>query len=263
MENNIEQRFNEILKECELLVKRDAGEDEKEGKKVTSLHDGHRKRLDDKALESFDTLAMHEYLEFLLFNVIPRSNTNDIAHRLLKRFGSLKGVLNADPNELEKVGGVGHRVAMYLSTLNGIAGLVLRSQMDYKTLDNAEKIREYVSTYFIGREKECSYIFLLDSHNRLKGEKLLSEGVSDETYIYTENICEIALARDAKKIILAHNHPSGVAKASENDITVSKSLEIKLHNINVKLIDSVIVTDGDYYSLRANGHLEGRLFWGN
>ena len=152
---------------------------------------------------------------------------------------------------------------MYLCRLNGITGLVLRSQMDYTILDNAEKIRDYVSTYFIGREKECSYIFLLDSHNRLKGEKLLSEGVSDETYIYTSNICEIALARDARKVILAHNHPSGIAKASENDIAVSKSLEVKLHNINVKLIDSVIVTDGGYYSLRANGHLEGRLFWGN
>ncbi len=262
MENNKEQRFNEILKECELLVKRDEDK-EKKPKKVTSLHDGHRKRLDVKAYESFDTLAMHEYLEFLLYNVIPRGDTNDIAHRLLVRFGSFKGVLNADPKELERVRGVGHRVAMYLSTLNGIAGLVMRSQMDYNILDNAEKIREYVSTYFIGREKECSYVFLLDPHNRLKGVKLLSEGVSDETYIYTENICEIALARDAKKVILAHNHPSGVARASENDITVSKSLEIKLRNINVKLIDSVIVTDGNYYSMRANGHLEGKLFWGN
>ncbi len=262
MENTKEQRFNELLKECELLVKRYV-EEEKKPKKVTSLHDGHRKRLDEKVQESFDTLAMHEYLEFLLFNVIPRGDTNDIAHRLLAKFGSLKGVLNADPKELEKVRGVGHRVAMYLSTLNGIAGLIMRSQMEYNILDNAEKIREYVSTYFIGREKECSYVFLLDSHNRLKAVKLLSEGVSDETYIYASNICEFALARDARKVILAHNHPSGIAKASENDIAVSKNLEVKLHNIDVMLIDSIVVTDGDYYSMRANGHLAGRLFWGN
>lgn len=263
MENNKEQRFNEILEECGLVVRTCAEEDNRRAERVTSFHDGHRKRLDVKALESFDTLAMHEYLEILLFVVIPRGNTNDIAHRLLERFGSLKGVLNASPYELMKIKGVGYRVAMYLCRLNGVAGLIVRSQLNYNALDNAEKIRKYVSTYFIGREKECSYIFLLDSHNRLKGEKLLSEGVSDETYIYTSNICEMALARDARKVILAHNHPSGVAKPSENDIAVSKSLEIKLHNINIKLIDSVIVTDGDYYSMRANGHLEGRLFWGN
>lgn len=263
MENNIEERYNEILKECAILVKRYGKGDKQKPEKVTSLHDGHRKRLDEKALESFDTLSMHEYLEILLFVVIPRGNTNDIAHRLLERFGSFKGVLNASPFELMKVKGVGYRAAMFLCILNGIAGLILRCQMNYTTLDNAEKIRDYVSTYFIGREKECSYVFLLDSHNKLKGVKLLSEGVSDETYIYASNICELALARDAKKVILAHNHPSGVATASENDVAVSKNLEIKLHNINVKLIDSVIVTDGDYYSLRANGHLEGRLIWGN
>lgn len=263
MENNKEERYYKVLKECELLVKRDENKDLEEPEEVTNLHVGHRKRLDEKAYESFDTLAMHEYLEFLLYNVIPRRNTNDIAHKLLVKFGSLKGVLNADPKELESIKELGHRAAMYLATLNGIAGLVLRSQRGYTTLDNAEKIREYVSSYFIGREKERSYVFLLDSNNKLKGVKLLSEGVSDETYIYASSICELAIARDAKKVILAHNHPSGIATASENDVAISKNLEIKLHNLNIKLIDSVIVTDRGYYSLRANGQLEGRLIWGN
>ena len=260
MENNKEQIFKELLDKQSDIVKRFM---ENDNKKEKHYHGGHRKRLDKKALENFDALAPHEYLEILLFNVIPRANTNELAHELIDKFGSLKGVLNADINELTAVKGIGYRTAMFLSLQNRFAGLVTRCQLDYKVLDTAEKIRKYITTFFIGRETECAYVFMLDSRNGLKGVKFLSDGITDETYIYADKVCDLALSLKAKKVIVAHNHPSGVVEASDGDISVSKELEIKLNRLNIKLADSVIVSDEDYFSLRANGYLESKLIWGS
>jgi DNA repair protein RadC len=134
-----------------------------------SLHDKHRQRLDKKAiLYGFDMLEPHEQLEELLFQVIPRGDTNAIAHRLLERFVTIRGVINADVDELEQIKGVGHRAAMFLTSLPKLLGIIernLKTEVPPK-LRTTKEIANYVKTYFYGRLIEETYIFSLNFLHR-------------------------------------------------------------------------------------------------
>ena len=134
-----------------------------------NLHEGHRKRIDDKSrIMGFEFLEEHEQLEKILFSVIPRGNTNEIAHELLDLFGSLKGVLMADVVSLQSVEGVGTRTAEFLHDLAPILGVVERAIKDENkenVLDSDEKIGEYVKTFFYGKSVESLFMFSLSSAN--------------------------------------------------------------------------------------------------
>lgn len=247
MENtpSFEEKF---LKELESYVS-------VEKKKHKNLHENHRKRLDAKAERiGFDFLELHEQLEEILYVTIPRGDTNGIAHALLDKFGTLRGVLTAEVSELEKVKGVGRRTAVFLSQLNSIAGLIVRNQTDEKVaLDTSEKIGKFISSYYIGKEIETSYMFNLDSNRRVKSVIKISEGVSDETYIYPQTVAKNAVRYGANMVIISHNHPGGTMEPSPQDIEITKSVEYALASVGVSLLDSVIVADGECFSLRENG----------
>ena len=226
-------------------------------KKNGSLHANHRKRIDEKIRRNgFEFLPDHEQLEFLLFVAIPMGDTNELAHRLLERFGTMKGVLNAGYKKLKEVKGVGVRTAMYLSQLNSVAGVIVRSQDDKPVvLDTNEKIGNYIRTYYLGRLKEASYIFFLDGRSRLIGAEKLSDGTIDETYVYPREVLKVTLESSASAVILAHNHPTGLVEPSSQDIAVNKRIESSLRHIGVRLEDNIIVSGNNYYSFRENGYL--------
>lgn len=220
-----------------------------------NLHENHRQRLDLKAERiGFEFLEIHEQLEEILYVTIPRGDTNGIAHRLLDAFGTLRGVLNAEVSELEKIKGVGHRTAVFLSQLNDIAGLVIRNQAAEKPkFESPEQRGRYISSYYIGKEVETSYMFNLDASFRLKSVIKVSEGVSDETYIFPQTVAKNAVRYGAHYVVISHNHPGGNSEPSMQDLEVTRSVEIALESVGVKLEDSVIVTDNGCFSLRANG----------
>lgn len=235
---------------------------EKRNSKTTTprngeLHKNHRKRIDRKIEKhGFETLPDHEQLEAILFVAIPRGDTNELAHQLLNRFGTFQGVLNAGYKKLLEVKGVGYRTAMFLSQLNGVAGVILRNQQEgIHTLDTSEKIRGYISTYYLGRLREASYIFFLDANNRLRSTEKLSEGTIDQTHIYPREVAKCALENSASSVIIAHNHPSGIIEPSPQDINITKALEAALSAVGVRLYDSVIISDNSYFSFRDNGYL--------
>ncbi|MDO4744039.1 MAG: DNA repair protein RadC, partial [Clostridia bacterium] len=148
-----------------------------------SLHDKHRQRLDKKVKEyGLEMLEPHEQLEHLLFAVIPRGDTNELAHRLLKRFVTVRGVLNADPEELQEIKGVGSRAAMFLTSLPALLGIVERNMKNElpPRMRTTKEIVDYVKTYFYGRLTEASYIFSLNSSHRLLSVSRISEGIAGE-----------------------------------------------------------------------------------
>lgn len=227
----------------------------KKAEKKKNIHKDHRKRLDKRAEQGMESLADHEMLELMLFAVIPAKNTNDIAHALIARFGSLRGVLSADPKELQNVSGVGYRTAQFLSQLNGFIGGYLRSKKPNPILETDKDISKYVSTFFIGKEVECAFVFFLDKNKKVKGYEKLSEGISDETYIYAEAVAKKAAINGCNMVIIAHNHPSGTEKPSEADIVISRKTQRALEAVGITLWDSVIVTDDKCYSMKKNGDL--------
>ncbi len=224
-----------------------------------SLHDKHRQRLDKKVCEyGLDTLEAHEQLEHLLFAVIPRGDTNKIAHRLLDIYVTLSAVINADPQELEKVEGVGHRTAMFLTTLPQILGIVERSTKFDRTpeLFSAASIIDFTKTFFYGKLNEAAYMFSLNSAYKLLAVHKISEGIAGEVHIFPSKLAKQALYDNASAVLIAHNHPNGIVKPSVNDMQLSFIIKDALKAVNIELRDSVVISRNYFFSMRENGYFD-------
>ncbi|MBQ2931534.1 MAG: DNA repair protein RadC [Clostridia bacterium] len=224
-----------------------------------SIHDGHRSRLDEKVKKfGLEMLEEHEQLEHLLYAVIPRGDTNDIAHELLERFGTISAVLNASETELEKVEGVGPRTAKFIKDLIPLLGIVERSAK-YRIpprLDTAEKIADFVKTYFYGRLTEEVYMFSLNTSYRLVAVNKLRSGIAGEVYVFPSEIAKLALLDNATAIIVAHNHPGGSINPSRLDITLTDKIRKACKAIEVELLDSMVVSGEEYFSIMNHGYME-------
>ena len=209
---------------------------------ATASHDKHRERLRARFLNAGNSFEDHELLELLLFYAIPRVNTNEIAHDLIARFGSLRGVLDAGLPALKSVNGIGENSAIYL---RAISELLLRyeraSTNTYSPLRSKPELAAYLRSLFVGTESEISYVILFDAGKRVLLCKKLSEGYSTGNTISMREIISLALNNNAAGIILAHNHPSGKAIPSGDDIESTNIIKSMLDKIDIQLIDHFIV----------------------
>lgn len=216
-----------------------------------NIHEGHRKRLKRKLL-NFDSenFEPHEALEILLFYSLPRQNTNPIAHELLRRFGSLSGVLEADVSDLITVTGIKEHTA----TLIKLQLAMFRMYMQDKyvvpnmkiTPDNAG---DYIKTLFYGYKDEVLFAVMLDADFSLICATKINEGTNNGSSIYTREIIKKAVEANASNIILAHNHPNGLLIPSAADIKATRIVDSALSFINVRLVDHVIVANNKYTSI--------------
>ena len=209
-------------------------------------HDGHRQRLKTEFLARPDSFPDHKLLELLFFYANPRSDTNPLAHELIDRFGSLAGVLDAPPEELCKVKGMGKHGAVLLKTVKELSGryLTARTRVD----DIARNSRDY---YQLLRPYFC--LLCMDGKHKVLGIRRLGEGNVNAVAITTRLITEAALALNAAAVVLAHNHVSGIAFPSEDDIATTRSLAPFLAKLGVELVDHLIFVDDDMVSLRDSG----------
>lgn len=205
-------------------------------------HDGHRERLRQRFLTSADSFEDHELLELILFYSIPRKNTNEIAHHLLNRFGSIKGVLDASVEALTEVNDIGENTAIYLKA---IAKLVLKysvsEQKDDGLLKSPTALSSFLKTLFIGTQNESSYILLFDNSKRLITVEKIGEGFSMEHTISLRKAAMSAIASNATSAILVHNHPNGKAFPSGEDIHATNRAKIVLEALGIILMDHFIV----------------------
>lgn len=217
-------------------------------------HDGHRQRLKTEFLARPDSFPDHKLLELLLFYANPRSDTNPLAHELLERFGSLAGVLDASPEELQKVKGVGEHAAVLFKAAKELSGryLTVRTQMD----DIARNSRDYFNQlryYFFGAQRELLYLLCMDGKHKVLGIRKLGEGNVNSVNVTPRLLAEAALSLNAAAVVLAHNHVSGIALPSDEDIATTESLAPFLAKLGIELVDHVIFVDDDMVSLRDSG----------
>ncbi len=218
------------------------------------MHDGHRQRIDEKVRQfGFEGLEEHEQLEQILYAVIPRKNTNHLAHTLLEKYGTLGGVLAADIRELEKIEGVGHRTAAFLTCLPGLLGAVHRSAFNIKKLAAQKELEDYVKTFFYGKLIETAYVFFFNSLDGVIGFEKISEGVASETYIHPQQVVRKAVTSNASKVVIAHNHPCGLSKPSNQDKIVAGQIFTALNAVGIEFRDSIIVAQGECYSMGIHG----------
>ncbi len=221
---------------------------------MSSIHDGHRKRFKGEFLARPDSFPDHKLLELLLFYANPRGDTNPVAHGLMDRFGSLAGVMDALPEELMKVPGVGEHAVVLLKAVKETGGRYLssRSRMD-EIVRGTGDIYEYLKDYFYGARNERIFLLCLDGKGKVLGTRKIGEGNVNAAEITTRDVVEAALSLNASQVVLAHNHPSGLALPSDEDKFTTQRLAKVLEAVNVELVDHVVFSDDDMVSLRASG----------
>ena len=220
------------------------------------LHDGHRQRAKERYRQvGADALADHELLELALFYAIPRQDTNETAHRLLKRFRSLQGVLQASPEELEQVEGVGTSAALLLRLMADISQRARITSLPEKILNSPDRTGAYFMELLAGQKRELLYQVCLDGKGKLLTCRCIAKGTVSASAVHVRQVVENALYAGASTIILAHNHPSGVALPSQEDIATTRLIRDALRTMNIQLVDHIVVADGDYVSMAASGML--------
>lgn len=220
------------------------------------IHDGHREKMRQRFLTTgLDGFAEHEALELLLFYAIPRRDTNELAHCLLSRYGSLEAVFSAPAEDLQKVDGVGQSAAVLLNLVPRLAEKSRIQENKPEILNSTEKAGAYLLRRFDGKKYELVYQLCLDGKGKLQVCKLLTEGSVNGAELDIRRLVENALLSDASGVILSHNHPSGVALPSRDDFSTTERVRAALETVGVQLIDHIIVADGDFVSLRDSGFL--------
>ena len=220
-------------------------------------YDGHRERLKNHYRDhGMDALRDYEVLELLLFYAVPRKDTQPVARKLLAHFGSIAAVLDAAPQELKDVSGLSDNAILLLQMMPALSRryLVSRSEVGV-VLDSTKATGQFIVPYFHGEMDEVIYLLCLDSKQKLTACRQLQRGNINTVPLSIRKAVEIALHANAASVILAHNHPGGVALPSNADYAATDQLTEALAPLGIALLDHVIVSDGDYVSLLDNGYI--------
>lgn len=225
---------------------------------MMSVHDGHRKRLRQRFMdEGLDHFSDIQVLELLLFYAIARQDTNPIAHRLLDHFGSLSQVLEAPVEELCKVEGVGENTAVYLRLVTQVGRWYQKDRAArVKMLPTLESCARYLQPYFFGQSVETVYLLCLDAKCKLLCCRKIAQGDVNSTDLSIRKIVETALSANASSVLLAHNHPGGMAIPSYEDIHTTQNVAAALQAVDVNFVDHLVICDDDYVSLMQSGYLK-------
>lgn len=217
-----------------------------------SIHEGHRKRMKERfCREGLDNFNEINVLELLLFYCVQRKDTNPLAHRLLEHFGKLSNVLEASREELTQVEGVTENVAIYLSLIKEVSRYYMVNQTEKPSiLTSIDGCAQYIRPYFVGRPFETVFLLCLDAKCKVICCKKISEGSVNSAPISSRKVVEMALHSKATSVVLAHNHPSGVAIPSVEDVQVTSRISSALKGVDVILVDHIVFgDDGDYVSM--------------
>ena len=215
-------------------------------------HAGHRGRLRERFLQSgLAGFLDYEVIELLLTLGTPRKDCKQIAKSAIKRFGSLRGVLDADTEELQQIKGIGPANIFGLKLSQAVSERLEKEKLpDKLSLDSSKAVAAYLQK-FIGVEKKEHFVLLsLDSRNKLMKVSSISVGSLNSSVVHPREVFREAVQSSAAQIILAHNHPSGSSEPSPEDIALTRRLSEAAKIFGIELLDHVIVTKATYSSLK-------------
>ncbi len=213
-------------------------------------HEGHRERLRKKFIES-GLKGFHDYeiVELLLTLGTPRKDCKQLAKEALKKFGSLRGVLEASSEEFREIRGIGHQNIFGIKLIREVTQEFLKEKIIKKEFcKSARDVFNYLYSEMSGLKKEIFKVLFLDSKNRILKTENLFEGTLDKSAVYPREIMKKAIKNNAVGLIFVHNHPSGDPEPSQGDKDITRAL-ISVGNImEIKVLDHIIIGDNKYYS---------------
>ena len=220
-------------------------------------HDGvgHRARLRKRLLDGgSEALADHELIEYLLMTAVPRKDMKPLAKALLKRFGGLAGVLNAEPAALAQEGGMGATSTAALKIVAVAARRLARTGLqEQPVLASWQVLIDYLTIDMAHLRHERVRVLYLDTKNRLILDDQLSDGTLDEATIHPREVVKKALDLGASALILVHNHPSGSPEPSRADVQITNKIAEAGRLLGITVHDHVIIGKEGHVSLKAKG----------
>ncbi len=226
-----------------------------------NIHAGHREKLRDRFIheKGFEHFEDHQILELLLFYANARGDTNPTAHALLDEFGSLKGVLEARPEQLMNVPGVGKQQAVLISMVVPLTRVWHRCAMEAPTrIGNSREAENYCLSILAGERTERFYVISLNAKCNVLGRRKISEGSLSEVSAYPRMVMETALNYNAHSVLLCHNHPGGTCAPSPEDIASTLQLQRLLNGVGILVLDHIIVAGDRTYSMIQHGDIDYR-----
>lgn len=216
----------------------------------TGLLSGHRQRLRQRLENDPASVADYEVMELILGLSITRKDTKLLALRLMDRFGGIRGALDARPDELEQVPGFGAGLQAHWRLLRELlARYVASPLLKREVLASSEAVAKVARQRLSNMANEESWLALVDAQNHLISWERLRQGGVSSVAIQPRDVLELAIKRKASGIILVHNHPGGSSSPSSADLSLTRELEALAPRLGLRLLDHVIVTAGDCYSI--------------
>ena len=210
------------------------------------MHEEHRKRIRERFLkDGIENMADHEVLEILLFYSIPRRDTNSLAHSLIERFGSLNKVLEAKPEELMQVNGIGETSAGLITLVFQLAKRYIKdaSKDEFKYYTGKDSVEALLKSKYLGSKEESVYMISLDATGRILNMNKIAQGGFTSATLDRRLILETAFRNKASAVVLVHNHLNGIGAPSREDVDATKSILSSFYGLGVKLVDHLIYTD--------------------
>ncbi|MCP3899423.1 MAG: DNA repair protein RadC [Desulfobacteraceae bacterium] len=220
--------------------------------------EGHRQRLKQKFFAGgLDGFLDYEVIELLLILNTPRKDCKDSAKELLKNFKTLQSVFEAEPEELQKVKGVGKANVLGLKLIKAVAERYLEKRIIAKdVVKNPEDLIKYLQHSIGNKEKEYFAGIFLDAKNRVLASEILFTGSLTSSSVYPREVIIKALHHKAATIIFAHNHPSGDVSPSSSDIAITRRLVFALSYVGIVVHEHLITGSDGFYSFHENGYID-------
>jgi len=220
---------------------------------------GHRQRLRERFIKNgLAGLADYEVVELILTLAIPQGDVKPTAKALIERFGNLRGILDAPPEELKQVRRIGEVTIAALRLIREVAALYLQqSAEEQDSLSSPDALASFWRMKIGSLPNEVFHVGYLDSGYRLlrDGVETLEEGTVDRAAVYPRRVIEAALRRGAAAMVFAHNHPNGDVTPSEQDKVLTRALVLAATTVQIKVLDHLIVSPDKVFSFREAGLL--------
>lgn len=220
--------------------------------------EGHRQRLREKFIKS-GLSAFHDYeiVELLLTLGSPRKDCKPQAKEAIRRFKTLRGVLETPPEGLQEIKGIGPHNSFGIRLVQEVAREFLKDKlMDKRAITSSKETYDYLYHSLRDLKKEVFKVIFLNSQNEIIDIKDLFQGTVNASSVSSREVMEAALRCNAVSLIFVHNHPSGNPEPSQSDREITKELVHSAKVMDIKVLDHIIIGDNTYHSFAGDGFIE-------
>jgi DNA repair protein RadC len=214
----------------------------------------HRTRLRSRFIEQgIISLQPYEIIELFLTFVIPQKDVKPAAKQAIEKFKTIKGFFDADEKELSEIPYFKDKALSLRKFIKEVSLQYQKEQVEQLPISISRvDLIQYCKNKLGFKKNEEFWIISLDSKNAIIKEDLISKGLTDKATVYPKQVIETAIKNGSCSILLLHNHTNGNPKPSEQDINITKAIDIPARILNISIYDHLIIADDKYFSFREN-----------